>query len=181
MTANSQSWITAVSVAFAAIAAAASWVSIHLSRRQWILAQQPFLSAQLVIRHTGERELRILNAGVGAARGVRFCVVVEDKFVAGYAGPQYGGFLVPGDTACVVVDLNGLKGARARGVVLCWDGAGRVHRFTMEGEHSVLRRPPSMSEASTNPEAAYQDIYGSGTLESLLRVSGRGKHPSLGS
>jgi hypothetical protein len=96
-----QNWITVASVALAAVAATASWASVHLSRRQWLLAQQPFLQGQVVIRHSGEREFKILNAGAGAARGVRFCVAVDEKFAAGYAGPQYGGLLDSGETATV--------------------------------------------------------------------------------
>lgn len=138
------------------------------------MAQQPFLRGQVVIRHGGERELKILNAGAGAARGVRFCVVVEKKFVAGYAGPQYGGLLDPGQTSTVVLDLDGGRGAKAIGVVLCWDSVGRIHQFTMEGDHRVLRQR-SASESSTDPEAAFAKVYGRGALGDLLRVSGRGK------
>lgn len=171
---ETQSWITVASVALAALAAAASWASVRLSRRQWLLAQQPFLRSQVVIRETGERELRILNAGAGSARGVRFCVAVEEKFGAGYAGPQYGGFLASGDTAIVVLGLDGKKGLKAKGVTLCWDAAGRVHEFTMEGRHNVLDRPSS-SESSTDPEAAFRKVYGRNGLDGLLRVEGRGK------
>lgn len=169
-----QSWITAASVALAAVAATASWASVRLSRRQWLLAQQPFLRGQVVIRHSGERELKILNAGAGAARGVRFCVAVDEKFAAGYAGPQYGGLLVSGETATVVLDLEGAKGLKALGVVLCWDAVGRVHQFTMEGKHSTFRRRPS-SESSTDPEAAFEKVYGRHALSELLRVGGRGR------
>jgi len=172
-----QSWITVASVALAALAAAASWASVHLSRRQWLLAQQPILRSQVMIRQNGERELKILNAGAGPARGVRFCVAVETKFAAGYAGPQYGGFLAPGDTATVVLYLDGEKGSKTRGVILCWDSARRIHQFTTEGKHRVLRRPLS-SESSTDPEVAFENIHGHQALGGLLRVSGRGIDPS---
>lgn len=169
-----QNWITVVSVALAALAATASWASVRLSRRQWLLTQQPFLRGQVIIRQTGERELRILNAGAGAARGLRFCVAVENEFAAGYAGPQYGGLLAPGATATVVLDLAGEGGLKAVGVVLCWDAADRVHQFTMEGKHRVLRRR-SFSDSSTDPEAAFENVYGRHSLGELLRVGGTGR------
>jgi len=168
---------TVTSVALAAIAAIASWASVRLNRRQWLLAQQPILSAQMERQGSGEVHLLILNAGAGPARGVRFCVAVGDKFVSGFAGPQYGGYLRPGDRAVVVLELEAGRGEQANGVVMCWDAIGRVHRFTMHGEHKVLRQRRGVTEQMTDPQAAYRELYGGGALDGLDRVGGRGQRP----
>jgi hypothetical protein len=102
-------WISLVGVGLAALAAASSWASVRLSRRQWLLSQQPFLRLQLQVEANGDRVLKILNAGPGSARGLRFCLVAGEEFTAGYAGPQFGGVLDAGQTAEVILDLQATR------------------------------------------------------------------------
>lgn len=168
-------WISLAGVGLAALAAAASWASVRLNRRQWLLSQQPFLSIQLLIEANGDRVLKILNGGPGSARGVRFCVAAGDEYVAGYAGAQYGGVLNTGGRAEVVLDLKATRNDSIQAVATCWDGVERIHRFTAHGGHSVKRKPRRDPTDATDPEAAFQDQYGTDSLGDLRRVGGRGR------
>lgn len=166
-------WAPTASAALAALAATASWVSVRANRRQWLLASRPCLSSQLEMRSNGDIEMTVLNAGPGSARGLRFCVVAGDQFATGYAGPQYGGVLGAQERAVVVLRLKSRHGEQVQGVVLCWDPIGRLHCFTMHGEHRLLRsqrRGPDPSE----PQAAYLKLYGKRSLDGLQRVDGHG-------
>lgn len=168
-------WIALAGAIFAALAAGASWASVRLNRRQWLGSQEPHLLLQLVIEQGGERVLNILNGGPGPARGLRFCVVAGEEFASGYAGPQFGGWLPPGERAQVVLELAVSEGSKMCGVVACWDGAGRVHRFSDSGGHSVLRRPKGPPEAATDPERGFHAVFGVDHLQGLRRVTGRAR------
>lgn len=168
-------WISLAGVSLAALAAAASWASVRLNRRQWLLSQQPFLSVQLLIEANGDRVLKILNGGPGAARGVRFCLAAGGEYVAGYAGAQFGGVLNTGERTEVILDLQATRNDAIQAVATCWDGVEQVHRFTAHGDHSVERKPRRNTTSATDPEAAFRDQYGSDSLRDLRRVSGRGR------
>lgn len=170
-------WISLAGVGLAALAAAASWASVRLNRRQWLLSQQPFLSIQLLIEANGERILKILNGGPGSARGVRFCVAVGDEYVAGYAGAQFGGVLNTGERAEVVLDLKATREDQIQAVATCWDGVERIHRFSARADHSVQRKPRRHASNGTDPERAFCEQYGSDSLRDLRRVHGRGRDP----
>lgn len=167
-------WIALAGVALAALAAGASWASVRLNRRQWLLAQQPFLSLQLVIEQSGERVLKILNAGPGPARGVRFCVAAGAEFASGYAGAQFGGYLAPGQRTELVLELSAEAKTEMSGIVICWDGAERVHRFSTLGGRTISRRNKD-SEGATDPEQAFRAQFGDAALQGLHRVRGRGR------
>jgi hypothetical protein len=168
--------LSLVGIGLAALAAAASWASVRLNRKQWLLAQQPFLSVQLEIEN-GERILKILNAGAGPARGVRFCLATGDEFASGYAGPQYGGLLHPGKRAEIVLDLEANRDDSIRGVAVCWDGVERIHSFGAKAEHSIRRRRRRGRGDGTDPEEAFRKRYGSDALAGLRRVKGHGRAP----
>jgi hypothetical protein len=168
-------WISLAGVGLAALAAAASWASVRLSRHQWLLSQQPFLSIQLLIEGNGDRVLKILNGGPGAARGIRFCVSAGDEYVSGYAGAQFGGVLDTGERAEVMLDLKATRNESIQAVAVCWDGVERIHRFSAHGDHSVQRKPRCDPTNATDPEAAFRDQYGTNSLRELSRVSGRGR------
>lgn len=168
-------WISLAGVALAALAAAASWASVRLSRRQWLLSQQPFLSIQLLIEGNGDRVLKILNGGPGAARGVRFCLAAGDEYVAGYAAAQFGGVLDTGERAEVLLDLKATRSDSVQAVATCWDGVERIHRFSAHADHSVQRKPRRDPTGATDPEAAFRDQYGIESLRDLRRVDGRGR------
>jgi hypothetical protein len=168
-------WIALAGAIFAALAACASWASVRLNRRQWLGSQQPYLSVQLVIERGGERVLNILNGGPGLARGVRFCVVAGEEFASGYAGPQFGGWLGPGQRAQIVLELAVPGGSKMRGVAVCWDGAERVHRFSDSGEHTINSRPRGPAEAASDPEEAFRETFGVDLLAGRRRVAGRGR------
>lgn len=168
-------WIALAGAVFAALAACASWASVRLSRRQWLGSQEPHLLIQLVIERGGERVLNILNGGPGPARGVRFCVAAGDEFASGYAGPQFGGWLPPGERAQIVLELTASVGPKMCGVAVCWDGAGRVHQFTDSGRHTAISRPKHPAEAASDPEATFRAVFGDTDLRGLHRVAGRGR------
>lgn len=168
-------WISLVGVGLAALAAAASWASVRLNRRQWLLSQQPFLSIQLLIERNGDRVLKILNGGPGSARGVRFCVATADEYVAGYAGEQFGGVLNTGERAEVVLDIQAGRDDQIKAVAICWDGVERVHVFTAHADHRTHRKSQRNPVDATNPEAAFRDRYGVDSLRGLRRAHGRGR------
>ena len=168
-------WIALAGAIFAAVAACASWASVRLNRRQWLGSQEPHLLIQLVIERGGERVLNVLNGGPGPARGVRFCVVAGKEFASGYAGPQFGGWLPPGERAQIVLELTASERSKMRGIAVCWDGAGRVHQFTDSGRHTAISRPKDPAEAASDPEAAFRAAFGDPSLLGLHRVQGRGR------
>jgi hypothetical protein len=169
-------WISLAGVGLAALAAGASWASVHLSRRQWLLSQQPFLRLQLLVEPNGDRVLKILNAGPGNARGIRFCLAAGHEYVAGYAGPQFGGLLSPGDKAEVVLEIQATKNDPVQAVVVCWDGAERIHKFSAHDDH-IVRRKTRNPLTATDPEKTFREIYGQRALENLRQASGQGRIP----
>lgn len=168
-------WVALASTIFAALAAGASAVSVLLNRRQWLASQEPFLLLQLGVESNGERVLNILNAGPSSARGLRFCVAAGDEFAAGYAGPQFGGYLAPGERAELVLDLTAEGSEKMRAVAVCWDGAGRIQLFTDSGEREALRPSKTSPETASDPEVAFRSIFGASSLQGLRRVKGRGR------
>jgi hypothetical protein len=168
-------WVALGSTIFAALAAGASAVSVWLNRRQWLASQEPFLLLQLGIEASGERVLNILNAGPSSARGLRFCVAAGEEFAAGYAGPQFGGYLAPGERAELVLGLTAEGKEKMRAVAVCWDGAGRIQRFNDGGEREILRPSKSSAEVASDPEAAFRSVFGDNSLQGLRRVEGRGR------
>jgi hypothetical protein len=168
-------WLSLVGLAFAALAAGASWASVRLNRRQWLLSQQPFLRLQLLVEPSGDHVLKILNAGPGSARGVRFCLAAGEEYVAGYAGPQFGGFLDAGDKAEVVLDLQATRNDPLQAVAVCWDSVERIHRFSAHDDHFVRRGPRRSPLTASDPEKAFLEIYGQNALENLRQVSGHGR------
>jgi hypothetical protein len=149
-------WISLAGVGLAALAAAASWASVRLNRRQWLLSQQRFLSIQLLIERNGDRVLKILNGGPGSARGVRFCVATADEYVAGYAGEQFGGVLNTGERAEIVLDIQASRNDdQIKAIATCWDGVERAHIFTAHADHRIQRKSRRDRADETNPEAAF--------------------------
>ncbi|MBS1892288.1 MAG: hypothetical protein JST59_13410 [Actinobacteria bacterium] len=168
-------WISLVGVGLAALAAAASWASVRLNRRQWLLSHQPFLSVQLLIERNGDRVLKILNGGPGSARGVRFCVATANNYVAGYAGEQFGGVLNIGERAEIVLDIQAARNDQIKAVATCWDEVERVHIFTAHADHRIRRKSRRSPVDATNPEAAFRGRYGADSLSDLHRADGRGR------
>lgn len=167
-------WIALASAVFAALAASASWASVRFNRRQWLASQQPFLVLQLSVEPSGGLRLVILNAGNSAARGVRFCVAARKQFAAGYAGGEFGGYLAPGQRARIKLELSGKDGDKIRGVAVCWDGAGRVQRFSDRGDCENLARPRGNSETASDPLEAFSSFFGAQALQGHHRVQGQG-------
>lgn len=125
-----------VSAACAALAATAAWRNAYLSRRQWLASQAPILVGQIVAG--GQVELQITNVGAGLARQPRFCVIVGDEYVVGYAGPAFGSILKSGEERRIRTELSTRTG-KATGVITCLDSADRIHVFSLKGDHSVYR------------------------------------------
>jgi hypothetical protein len=141
-------WAPAASAGFAFLAATASWASVRLNHRQWRQSRMPNVHAQMWHKQKTNRiELVILNAGPGVARGVGFCVVLGDEYVAGFAGPNMGGFLNPGERVVVETDFTAGNVTKYEGVVTCDDVLGRFHSWAIHPvRHRVwrtkfLRRP----------------------------------------
>jgi len=149
-----------------------------MNRRQWLLSQQPYLRIQLLVEGNGDRVLKILNAGPGAGRGIRFCLAAGEEFVSGYAGPQFGGLLNPGERAEVLVDLKATAKNPLQAVATCWDGADRIHKFSAHDDHRMRRKPRRRLIEATDPERAFEEIYGDDRLNHLKRTSGRGRNSS---
>lgn len=168
---NIQGWAPVASTALAAIAATAAWFNVRHSRRQWLTAHRPVIVAQLVDRpERGRIELELLNTGVGAARRVRFCVVLGDQFVAGYAGPNFGAVLKSDELRVVGTQLQARSG-EPRCVVTCLDNADRLHVFDTDGGHRVRRLRGDLIKA-TDPVAAFRSRYSSVDLDTLQQVGG---------
>jgi hypothetical protein len=131
-------WASAFSAVFAACAAAASWAAVRINFVQWRTSRLPDLRIQAWHREkTGKIELVILNAGAGVARGVGFCVAYDNEYVAGFAGPNLGGFLSAGERVVVVTDLTPGSSVAYHGVVTCDDVTGYFHSWSI---HPVAHR-----------------------------------------
>lgn len=167
-------WAPVASAVFAFLAATASWVSIRLTRRQWLASQRPYLVPQLVRVADGSVRLEIRNTGAGGAYGVRFCVAVGTEFVAGYAGPHFGGYLATDETAIVETQLT--SDGDVTGVVTYWDTIDRVlmSRLDIPGVHEVRGRRRRRSDP-TDPDEAFRKCYGRSANEGRTSVRGVGK------
>jgi len=65
-------WAPAISAAFAAVAATASWIAVRQTRRDFRLARQPEMEIQVIEGlDTGSVKIMIHNHGRSAARGVK--------------------------------------------------------------------------------------------------------------
>lgn len=107
---------------------------------------------------------------------MRFCVVVGDEYVTGYAGPGMGGYLATDETAIVELHLRPDAPAKASGVVTYWDTIDRVH---VRGMHAagprLLRRRELNREDPTDPEQAFRRLYGWAAAEERKKVDAVGK------
>jgi hypothetical protein len=173
-----RTWAPAASALFAFLAATASWASIRIARRQWLAAQRPYLVGQLMKDPSGRRRLEIRNTGSGGAHGVRFCVVVGDEYVTGYAGPSMGGYLGTDETAVVETALHEDGPPETFGVVACWDASDRVHVSGLDSAASrVVRRAwfRRKDADATDPESAFAHRYGWKASAGRTKVAGVGK------
>jgi hypothetical protein len=177
-------WAPAASGLFAACAAAASWAAVRLNYRQWRASRLPELRIQGWHKHkTGKIEFIILNAGAGVARGVGFCVVFGEEYVSGFAGPNFGGFLNPGERVTVETDLTPGSAGEYQGVVTCDDVVGCYHSWSIRPvQHRVwrtrvLHRPlKDYPSGETVLKRHHPDI----DLSVLRRVSGRAPASQFG-
>ncbi len=149
-------------------------MAVRLNYRQWRVRRLPDLRAQLWTRSTGI-QLLILNAGAGVARGVGFCVVCCDEYVAGFAGPNLGGFLNPGERVAVDTDFSG--GATSYKGVVTWDDVlGYYHSWSIHPithrlwRTAILRRP---RKEYPSGEAVMKHHHPEIDLAALRRVEGR--------
>ncbi len=169
-------WAPVASAALSAVAALAAWAAVRLNWKQWRASQTPELRGQAVHRQkTDELKFTILNGGAGAARGVGFCVAVGEEYVAGFADPNMGGFLNPGERVTVTTQLTPGEESTVRGVVTCDDVAGYYHSWSIHPvRHRVwrttfLRRP--LKEYPSGKEAL-QHHHPDINLDQLRRVGG---------
>jgi hypothetical protein len=166
-----QDWAPVASTALAAAAAAAAWLNVRQSRRHWLDAQRPVLVPQVVDNETETRiELAILNAGPGAARGVRFCLVLGGEFVAGYAGPNLGALLRTDESRTIKTQLSD-RGASPACVTTCLDSVDRVHVFDLHGGH-IIHSPRAVDQASGDPVVAFRAVYPDIDLDEMTQVGG---------
>jgi hypothetical protein len=166
-------WAPVASATAAALAAGASWISVRLSRKQWKAAQRPELRLQAWDRG-GTIEIVIVNAGGGFARGVGFCVVVGTEYVAGFAGPNLGGFLDSGQRVVVNAQLT-RSSNQVQGVVTCHDVDGFFHAWdAARDQHRVWRGRFTRRALPADPsgQEALNAFYPSLDLGALTRVEG---------
>ncbi|HEU4973982.1 MAG TPA: hypothetical protein VFT50_02750 [Baekduia sp.] len=164
-------WAPVASTSFAAVAATVAWANVRQSRRHWLLAQQPALVPQ-VVDHTAEAriELHLLNAGAGSARGLQFCLVLGDEYVAGYAGPNLGGLLKSDETRVVKTQLTARTGSPLC-VVTCLDSVGRVHVFDLQDRHEILGTGRS-HELKSDPIHQFARRYPDTDVREMTKVAG---------
>jgi hypothetical protein len=128
---------------------------VRQSRRSWQTANSPFLIAEVV--RLGElAQLHIVNAGPGAARGVRFFVSIGQRFESGLV--QDGKVLAAKDVSKTQLHLRANEAEAVRGVVICEDGGGAVHAWTL----GATKRARSSRSGSSiaNPAAAFRKLVG---------------------
>jgi hypothetical protein len=170
-----QTWAPVASAVFAFLAATASWVSIRLTRRQWLASQRPYLVPQLVRAADGTIRLEVRNTGAGGAYGVRFCIAVGTEFLTGYAGPQFGGYLATDETAVVQTGLTAQDG-EIDGVVTYWDTIDRIFVSTLDAPQArEVRGRRRRATDPTDPEDAFRKSYRRPADVGRTRVSGLGK------
>ncbi|HZV72407.1 MAG TPA: hypothetical protein VFF79_01710 [Conexibacter sp.] len=154
VTQHSPALIPAIGAACAALAALASAISVHLTRRSQQEAQTPQLAFRVVKEDSNaQTELLIENVGQGVGLFVGFLILSGDGFASeGYTSAPSN--LWPRKLARVVLPFHTVEGGA--GIVWCADRSGNVHAWNAGHAYKRYRLRSFKKKTASQ---VFRDLY----------------------
>jgi hypothetical protein len=151
-------WASVLSTGFAAVAAAASWVTIIFDRRRQREARRPTVSAGFGVTPTNVASIRFVNGGPGLAVRLSHFGVLPGGFK--YGGLVGTGFLGPGGEAVAPVQFLVERKGKSEFVWFCTDVDNNVHLWAYDGRYECISARKYLSgKAPKKPSDYFRRMY----------------------